>query len=124
MPEPLPEPWLDDDAGALVRPFTASGGRTRPAARLDLLTLVLATGADVRGPAVPEHDQLLALCRGPVSVAELAAHIRLPVTITKVLLSDLLERGAVTTRAPGFPSRQPTDKDLLEAVLHGLRKRL
>ncbi|MFD7511983.1 DUF742 domain-containing protein [Streptomyces sp. NPDC059853] len=124
MPEPLPEPWLDDDAGALVRPFTASGGRTRPAARLDLLTLVLATGADVRGPAVPEHDQLLALCRGPVSVAELAAHIRLPVTITKVLLSDLLERGAVTTRAPGHQSQQPTDKDLLEAVLHGLRKRL
>ncbi|MFE0690490.1 DUF742 domain-containing protein [Streptomyces xiamenensis] len=124
MPEPRPEPWLDDDAGALVRPFTATGGRTKPAAELDLMTLVRATGADVRGPAVPEHDQMLALCRRPVSVAELAAHVRLPVTLTKVLLSDLLERGAVTTRAPELTLHQPMDKDLLEAVLHGLRKRL
>lgn len=37
-------PWLDDAAGRLVRPFTVSGGRTRPSVALDLMSQVMATG--------------------------------------------------------------------------------
>ncbi|MFI7098939.1 DUF742 domain-containing protein [Streptomyces sp. NPDC050161] len=118
--------WYDDEAGRLVRPYTVSNGRTRPTAHLDLLTMVMATG---QRPAAcgPDHAQVLGLCGGPVSVAEIAAHIGLPAAVTKVLLADLVDCGALTARAPASVPAGPasrTDRDLLEAVLHGLRKRL
>ncbi|MEU8571669.1 DUF742 domain-containing protein [Streptomyces pathocidini] len=117
--------WLDDAAGRLVRPYTVSDGRTRPSAHFDLLTLVMATGTLPQKYLGPEHDQVLGLCGGPMSVAEVAAHVRLPAVVTKVLLSDLVACGALTTRAPRpVEAASPTDRDLLEAVLHGLRKRL
>ncbi|WP_340556533.1 DUF742 domain-containing protein [Streptomyces sp. GSL17-111] len=121
----------DGAAGRLVRPYTVCGGRTRPSSAFDLLTLVMATGrgagaAHHPGVLGPEHARVLRLCAGPTPVAEIAAHIRLPAVVTKVLLSDLLDCGAVTARAPApyGHGRGRTDRDLLEAVLHGLRTRL
>ncbi|MDT0268383.1 DUF742 domain-containing protein [Streptomyces sp. DSM 44915] len=117
--------WLDEEAGRLTRPYTASDGRTRPAAALDLMTLVRATGRPGhRGQPGPEHSQLLILCQRPTSVAELAAQLRLPAAVTKVLLGDLLTCGAVTVNAPEPAGASPTDRDLLEAVLRGLHERL
>ncbi|MGV9239302.1 DUF742 domain-containing protein, partial [Streptomyces nigra] len=87
-------PWLDDAAGRLVRPFTVSNGRTRPTVALDLMSQVMATGATPLGYLGPEHEQALDLCRAPVSIAEVAAHLKLPAAVTKVLLSDLVDCGA------------------------------
>ncbi|GGZ63780.1 DUF742 domain-containing protein [Streptomyces bluensis] len=115
-------PWLDAAAGRLVRPYTVSDGRTRPTATLDLLTQVMATGTLPLGYLGPEHAQALDLCRAPVSVAEIAAHLKLPAAVTKVLLSDLVDCGALTERPPVF--HHPTDRSLLEAVLDGLRRQL
>ncbi|MEU1300117.1 DUF742 domain-containing protein [Streptomyces shenzhenensis] len=116
-------PWLDDAAGRLVRPFTVSNGRTRPTIALDLLSQVMATGADTLGYLGPEHAQVLDLCRAPVSVAEIAAQLRLPAVVTKVLLADLVDCGALTAKPPAF-HHNPTDRSLLEAVLDGLRRQL
>lgn len=116
-------PWLDDAAGRLVRPFTVSNGRTRPTVALDLLSQVRTTGATPLGYLGPEHAQALDLCRAPVPVAEVSAHLRLPVAVTKVLLADLVECGALTDKPPEF-HHNPTDRALLEAVLDGLRRQL
>lgn len=116
-------PWLDDAAGRLVRPFTVSNGRTRPTVALDLLSQVRATGATPLGYLGPEHTLALDLCRAPVPVAEVSAHLRLPVAVTKVLLADLVECGALTDKPPEF-HHNPTDRALLEAVLDGLRRQL
>ncbi|MEU3978892.1 DUF742 domain-containing protein [Streptomyces sp. NPDC026672] len=116
-------PWLDDAAGRLVRPFTVSEGRTRPSIALDLLSQVMTTGATPLGYLGPEHAEALALCRAPVSVAEISAHLRLPAVVTKVLLSDLVDGGALTAKPPAF-FHNPTDRSLLEAVLDGLRRQL
>ncbi|MBA0052298.1 DUF742 domain-containing protein [Streptomyces sp. AJS327] len=123
---PVRRALLDGAAGRLARPYTASGGRTEAAAGLDLMTLVSAVGSAPPHDLGPDHVQLLDLCRGPVSVAELAARARQPVVVAKVLLSDLADRGAVVTRAPvAAPlGPDPTDRQLLEAVLDGLRRRL
>ncbi|WP_240137112.1 DUF742 domain-containing protein [Streptomyces sp. MUM 178J] len=124
MPAPHEGPLFDDVAGRLVRPYTVSGGRTRPTATLELLSLVMATGSvPPRAQLGPEHVTALALCGGPTSVAEVAACLRLPAAIAKVVLSDLMDCGAVTARAPRSPDT-PTDRSLLEAVLDGLRRRL
>jgi hypothetical protein len=116
-------PWLDDAAGRLVRPYTVSNGRTRPTTALDLLSQVMATGATPLGYLGPEHTLALELCRVPISVAEIAAHLKLPAAVTKVLLSDLVDCGALTTKPPVF-DHNPTDQSLLEAVLDGLRRQL
>ncbi|MEV6164970.1 DUF742 domain-containing protein [Streptomyces sp. NPDC052052] len=116
-------PLLDDAAGRLIRPYTVSNGRTRPTALLDLLSLVRATGTEPQTHLGPEHSVALELCGGPTSVAEIAAHLRLPAVVTKVLVSDLVDCGAVTAHPPAFHD-MPTDRSLLEAVLDGLRRQL
>ncbi|MFH7596271.1 DUF742 domain-containing protein [Streptomyces racemochromogenes] len=114
-----------------MRPYTASGGRTRAAVALDLLSLVSATGVRPRVPLGAEHTLALRCCAAApaVTVAEVAGHLRLPAVVVKVLLSDLVEHGAVRTRAPRFPgggggSFAADDQSLLRAVLDGLRRRL
>jgi uncharacterized protein DUF742 len=118
-PEDNPEPHSDADFW--VRPYTVTNGRTRPSTQLDLVSLVRATGQG-RVPAERlglDHAQALQLCHATTSVAEVAAHLRQPVMVTKVLLSDLIESGAVTARFPTFDS---TDPIRLEALLDGLRR--
>jgi Protein of unknown function (DUF742) len=112
---------FDDAAGLLVRPYTVTGGRTRPAAEFHLITLVAATGRQL-GEVSPEHDRILGVCRWPTSVAEISAHLRLPIAVVKILLADLLGWRAVVTRAPvAFPDAVRPDRHVLEAVLNALR---
>jgi hypothetical protein len=114
------EVWLDDAAGPLVRPYTVNAGRTRPTVELDLVSLMVATGGPPPGMD-PEYAMALALCRTPTSVAEVSAHLRLPVVVTKVLLADLVDCRAMTTRAPRTVADR-TDRVLLEKLLDGLQR--
>ncbi|TDD34055.1 DUF742 domain-containing protein [Actinomadura sp. KC06] len=114
------EVWVDDNAGPLVRPYTVTDGRTRPTVELDLLSLVVADG--VLPPALdPEHAEALELCRTPTSVAEVAAHLRLPVAVTKILLADLMDHRAMIRQA-AHTAADPTDRALLEKLLDGLQR--
>jgi hypothetical protein len=115
----------DDERGGhdlWVRPYTATYGRTQPSTFLDLMSLVKATG---RGKVSLdrlgyEHAQALRLCRVPIAVAEVAAHLRQPANVAKVLLADLIDVGAVITKPP--PADSYTDNpEILEALLVGLR---
>jgi hypothetical protein len=120
---PGDEAWLDGDDGRLVRPYTVSNGRTSPSTSLDLLSMVLSTGGVPQSRLEPDHAQALALCREPASVAEIAARLRLPAIVTKVLVSDLVDCGAVTTQPPR-PGTDSDDRFLLERVLDALQRRL
>lgn len=70
---------------------------------------------------LPEHRAILRLCRSPVSVAEIAARVDLPITVVKVLLGDLVAQGFVLARAP-MPKAAIAEKTLLQAVLEGIRR--
>lgn len=125
MPDAPDGPLFDDAAGRLVRPYTVSDGRTKPTAHFDLMTMVVATGAVRRNDFGLDHTNVLGLCSRPVTVAEIAAHMRMPATVIKVLLSDLVERGVVATRNFDLaPLGTYPDQELLEAVRDGLLKRL
>jgi hypothetical protein len=107
----------------VVRPYAITAGRTLAAAGdLDLICLVLAdrpvAPADAR--LGPEHQAILRLCRQLLSVAEVAAHLDLPVGVVRVLLGDLRDRGLVHVRAPVPASRMPTER-IFRAVINGLR---
>ncbi|GGS44740.1 DUF742 domain-containing protein [Streptomyces griseoviridis] len=112
-----------DAQGRLVRPFALTGGRTRPS-RADFTLITTVTAVDPppeRAPrGQPEHARILRLCARPVAVAELAALLDLPVSVVVILLSDLLEAGRITARAPHPVSRTVADLDLLKKVREGL----
>ncbi|GAA2535744.1 MULTISPECIES: DUF742 domain-containing protein [Winogradskya] len=117
------EHWLDDAAGRLVRPYTVSNGRTAPSTPMELLSMVMATGRAPNGELEPDHAEALILCGSPMTVAEVAARLRLPAVVTKILLSDLVDAGAVRTRSPG-PTAEPTNTAVLESILNALQRRL
>jgi hypothetical protein len=123
MTVPGDETWLDGDAGRLVRPYAVANGRTSPTMQLDLLTMVVATGSGSSHSLEPDHMHVLGLCRFPLSVAEIAARLRLPAVVTKVLLSDLVDCGAVRMARPPTAA-DASNRLLLERLLDGLRRRL
>lgn len=118
MPVPEDSPLLDADAGRPVRPYSVTHGRTRPGSSLDLMTMLLATGRAPR-QMEPEHAEALELCRSAVSVAEVAANLRQPVVVAKVLLSDLIEWDALIM---GAPTVDTPDLQTMKDLLDGLRK--
>lgn len=114
--------WYDESAGPLVRPYAMTGGRTRATgANLDLISVIVTSGSEVDSfDLSPEHSAILAMCRRPLSVAEIAAHMDIPTGVVKVLLADLAERKAVVVRAPMSRSRQ-SNRRVLKAVINGIR---
>ncbi|MEV5509923.1 DUF742 domain-containing protein [Streptomyces orinoci] len=109
----------------LVRPYVVTDGRAHPTRNtFDLVTLVMAYGDLPLDGLSPEKRRLMELCLGgALSVAEIAGHLALPVSVTKVLLGDLVDSGHLTTRAP-IPSAVLPEAQILQEVLDGLRARL
>jgi len=120
--------WIDGEAGPVVRPYALTGGRTDPAggATLDLIAVIAASrptlGRAELAKLSPEHRELLGLCQEPVTVADVAADMALPLGVVRVLLSDLIQQDkiAVLPRRTARP-HTGTDLDLLKEVLDGLR---
>jgi hypothetical protein len=115
--------WLDQDAGPVVRPYTLTGGRSRPiTGGVSLLTHVealYAPDADLIN-LQPEHVAILNMTRTALSMAEIAARLDLPVGVVRVLIGDLLHENLVST----FESEttiNPPDENILQAVIDGLR---
>jgi hypothetical protein len=117
------EHWFDDAAGRLIRPYTVSDGRTEPTTPMELLSMVIATGRRPQGQLGPEHAQALGLCGNVTTVAEVAARLRLPAVVTKILLSDLVDQGVVDARSPD-PMADSTNLTVLEAILDALERRV
>jgi hypothetical protein len=88
-----------------------------------MITLVLAvdTAADLRRRE-PEYLDIVRLCRAPQSVAEVSAALRLPLMVTKILLSDLLADGHLICRSVSLVTDTGLHNlDLLRTVLDGIR---
>jgi len=119
------ESWFDEAAGPLVRPYVMTRGRTGAARHtLDVITMVVAVDStSVLRRVEPEYSDIVALCQFPLSVAEVAAKLNLPLAVTKVLIGDLIDDGHLYFRSP-HPATQPDAADfaLLRTVLTHIRK--
>jgi hypothetical protein len=114
--------FFDDAAGPVVRPYAVTRGRTRSQGQpLDLVAIVVGatpSTADRRW-LEPEHLRLLARCRRPITVADLASDMDLPLGVVRVLLGDLIDKGLARVNAPA-PSEFAQDKAVLRMVLDEL----
>ena len=126
----MPEPdWVDQADGDtskqtcdLVRPYFWTGGRTTSRVTLAIETLVSATGRPV-GPAAPmEHRTVLELCATPHSVAELAALLKVPLGVARVVLGDLAAAGNVAVHRTVGSADAASDVALMQRVLAGLQR--
>lgn len=123
VPNPPEKVWIDEEAGPVVRHYAMTAGRTRPTrGEFDLITLIVAARSSVDGDAMrqPEHAAIIQLSQSPISVAELATNLDLPVGTVRVLLGDLLDQGIIRTRSP-VPAAQLPSERVFKAVLDGLR---
>ena len=120
---PADDRWLDQDAGPIVRPYALVGGRTRPSGEtfdlVSMITAVRGSAGDLDG-LEPEHLTLLRLCRLPISVADLAADLDLPLGVVRILLSDVRQRRLIAVHHPA--PTQLADPQLLREVADGLRR--
>lgn len=116
------EHWYEEDAGPLVRLYAVTRGRSsaQERAELDLTTLVVVSGSAL-GRTEPEYQAIARICRTPQSVAEVSAHLRLPLAMTKILIGDLIDDGCLTFRSPPTVSGSSSEVSVLHAVLNGIR---
>lgn len=111
------------DVGEPDRLYTVTGGRSHvDDDTFDLVTLIVSECEPAPGMQ-SEHVRILELCRHPVAVVEVAAELRLPVTVVRILLGDLLATSRISARQPpqSRSAASLPDTELLKEVLHGLR---
>lgn len=131
MDEPNTDAWGVPDAHhaaggpRLVRPYSFTSGRTRPAVELALEAMI---------QALPDHENralglgdvdsaIVSLCSESPSVAEIAARVGLPIGVARVLVADLVEAGHVRILATLQDDSSDSERrELIERVLGGLRK--
>ncbi|WP_031479568.1 DUF742 domain-containing protein [Streptomyces bicolor] len=121
---------------ARVRPYSLTGGRTRFGHVLLVETLVGSTAAletpeerkkltkgSLTTRVMPEMRAIVELCRRMRTVAEIAALLKMPLGVVRVLLSDLADQGRIRVygTGTGHGTGRP-DRALLERVLSGLRR--
>jgi hypothetical protein len=112
------------ESGSLVRPYTRTGGRTRPDYDLAIEALVSTSdrGLERDAAVLPEHRSICGICTDTRSVAEVAAHLRLPLGVVRVLIGDMASMGLVLIHQGGLVVGDRPSIDFLERVLSGLRR--
>jgi Protein of unknown function (DUF742) len=118
---PIGPIWVDAEAGPVVRPYTLTQGRAGSDDRdFDMVAFVQAS-LDEGWPShlQPEQRAILALVHRPLSVAEVAAHVDLPLGVVRVLLGDLRRQGLVAVQEPVEDDQR--DEGVLHAVMDRLR---
>jgi len=119
-----PEENSSADSGSLVRPYTRTGGRTRPDYDLAIEALISTSerGLERDAAVLPEHRSICGLCVDTRSVAEVAALLRLPLGVVRVLIGDMASMGLVLIHQGGLVVGDRPSMEFLERVLSGLRR--
>ncbi|MEI7591585.1 MAG: DUF742 domain-containing protein [Actinomycetes bacterium] len=108
-----------------VRSYVMTQGRTRSAVDLPLETLIKITpeGIAEASTLTLESRQIIVLCQSPISIAEISAHLGVPLGVARVLVGDLAQAGLVISYRPQYSTtgQSRPDQQLLERVLDGIQ---
>jgi hypothetical protein len=117
-----PTDGAPSDASAVrVRPFTLTSGRTKPRVDLPVEATLRRLGSASAGPVESHLTRILDVCDRR-SVAEVAALVKMPIGVVRVLLADLVELGQVRVQTTiQEDSSYDERRELIERTLRGLR---
>jgi hypothetical protein len=109
--------------GLRVRSYVLTGGRTRSGADLPLETMVRVTtlGTSASPRLALERKKIVNLSAEPLSIAEISAHLSIPLGVARVLVGDMVEEGLLDSHKPAVAAGERPDVALLERVLDGLQ---
>ena len=105
-----------------LRPYLLTSGRAEPVdetLEIEAQVLTNQLNSALRGGLAFEHRDIVTLCTTPVSVAEVAAKLRLHIGVARVLVADLAAAGYLVVRRPA--TGLPDDLDMIEKVIRGLQ---
>lgn len=119
-----PEEEVEESSG-LVRPYFRTRGRTKPDYDLAIEALISTSerGRRLEKVRVPEHRSICGLCLDTRSVAEVAALLRMPLGVVRILVGDVAGLGLVLVHSAS--SSMVGDRpsiEFMERVLSGLRR--
>ena len=122
-PESKPD---GEQIASMVRPYSRTGGRTKPVRDLDLEALVVTT-TRATDPATAhllshDHSAVIDLCKDTVSVAEIAARMGLPLGVARVIIADMLQLGLAEVLGTSATEGDERDPTFLRRVLSGLQR--
>lgn len=110
----------------IVPVYALTRGRTRSLGEdLPWEALVATTGAGVAALSRLRFEQahIVEFCRNPVSIAEVAADLGVPIGVARVLVSDLRSEGLLVIHTPVLDAAGRPGPEILERLLLGLRER-
>ncbi|GAB2957129.1 DUF742 domain-containing protein [Amycolatopsis acidiphila] len=121
---PVAPPPTAAETSGLVRPYFRTGGRTRPTYDLAIEALISTSerGRELGRVKVPEHRSICGLCLDTRSVAEVAAYLRLPLGVVRVLIGDVAGLGLVLVHTATAAVGDRPSIEFMERVLSGLRR--
>lgn len=102
-----------------VRSYVITGGRAR-AMQPETLLVAAGSGKPLPVTASSEQRALLRLCRRLLSLVEVSAHLKLPVSVAGALAGDLADEGYIEVHAS--PGRARPSMSTLRQVLDGLEQ--
>lgn len=118
----VPDVSPDDPSVTGVRAFTITRGRAQTAVHLEFETMLQATmaGATAAEAQRFERREILRRCSvEPLSVAELSAHLQVPIGVVRVVAADLLVEGLLQAYQPS--EHVADDVLLLSRLIAGVR---
>lgn len=111
---------VGDETGRLVRPYAMTGGRTGVDTDISLEAQIQASSRASHhlGAYRWEAAKLIEIVETPMALIEIAARLEIPIGVARVLVSDLVDDGAVVVHVP---QKTQNYTSLLERVLDGVR---
>jgi hypothetical protein len=111
---------MGDETGRLVRPYAMTGGRTGVDTDISLEAQIQAStrASHHLGAYRWEAAKLIDLVETPMALIEISARLEIPIGVARVLVSDLVDDGAVVIHVP---QKTHNYSSLLERVLDGVR---
>jgi Protein of unknown function (DUF742) len=115
-----------DQDPRVVPVYALTRGRTRSQSGRDLPWEAIITSTNAGVKSLPrlrfEQARIVDLCQWPISVAEIASELSVPVGVARVLVSDLSSDGLVGVSLPSLSDDGRPAVEVLARLLTGLKQ--
>lgn len=111
----------DERDVTLLRPYLMTSGRSAPVdhtIEIEAQVMTSALGAASHPQLTFERRDIVSLCRTNMSVAEIAALLKIHIGVARVLVADLAALGYLVVKRPD--TDMPKDLRMIERVIRGL----
>jgi len=117
--------WEDEiileDEGPTTRPYVVTGGNTRPLSEVAIEMLVETVPAEAAGLRFEKEQVAQLAATAPLSVAELSAHLKMPIGTTMVLVGELIGSGTLRSHETSTTS-DLSDLNIMTRIINRVRE--